>query len=70
PNYDSMIGKLICHRPTRAEAIATAKRALTEFDIAPIATTIPLHLRLLDDKNFQAGDVDTKYIEREVLDGK
>ncbi|MEM6562304.1 MAG: hypothetical protein AAF656_11940 [Planctomycetota bacterium] len=50
--------------------MATAKRALTEFDIAPIATTIPLHLRLLDDKNFQAGDVDTKYIEREVLDGK
>src|SRR3954449_5098509 len=42
PNYDSMIGKLIVHRPTRAEAIATMKRALSEFHVAPIKTTIPL----------------------------
>src|SRR5207237_506090 len=43
PNYDSMIGKLIVHRPTRAEAIATMRRALSEFHISPIKTTIPLH---------------------------
>src|SRR5690606_18341370 len=46
PNYDSMIGKLIIHRPTRAEAIATMRRALGEFRIGPFATTIPLQLQI------------------------
>src|SRR5215216_2637656 len=67
PNYDSMVGKLIVHRPTRAEAIATMKRALTEFHIAPIKTTIPLHLRIMDDQHFQSGDVDTGFVERVLL---
>ena len=67
PNYDSMVGKLIVHRPTRIEAIATMKRALSEFHIAPIKTTIPLHLQIMDNPNFKSGDVDTGFIEREML---
>ena len=67
PNYDSMIGKLIVHRPTRAEAIATMRRALGEFHVAPIKTTIPLHLQIMDNQNFQSGDVDTGFIERVML---
>jgi len=67
PNYDSMIGKLIVHRPTRTEAIATMRRALTEFHIAPIKTTIPLLLQIMDNKNFQSGEVDTGFIERVML---
>jgi len=69
PNYDSMIGKLIVHRPTRAEAIATMRRALAEFHIAPIKTTIPLHLRIMDNQHFIDGDVDTGFIERTMLTG-
>jgi len=67
PNYDSMIGKLIVHRPTRAEAISTMKRALGEFHVAPIKTTIPLHLQIMDNQHFQSGDVDTGFIERVML---
>jgi acetyl-CoA carboxylase biotin carboxylase subunit len=67
PNYDSMIGKLIVHRPTRAEAIATMKRALSEFHVAPIKTTIPLHLQIMDNPNFLSGDVDTGFVERSLL---
>jgi acetyl-CoA carboxylase biotin carboxylase subunit len=64
PNYDSMIGKLIVHRKTRAEAIATMKRALGEFHIAPTKTTIPLHLQIMDNEFFRSGDVDTGFVER------
>ncbi|HEX2972685.1 MAG TPA: carbamoyl phosphate synthase, partial [Tepidisphaeraceae bacterium] len=67
PNYDSMIGKLIVHRPSRAEAIATMRRALSEFHISPIRTTIPLHLQIMDNQNFINGDVDTGFIERTLL---
>src|SRR4029453_16559024 len=67
PNYDSMIGKLIVHRPTRVEAIAAMKRALHEFHVAPIKTTIPLHLQIMDNPNFLSGDVDTGFIERVML---
>jgi len=67
PNYDSMIGKLIVHRPTRAEAIATMRRALSEFHISPIKTTIPLHLQIMDNQYFQQGDVDTGFVERVLL---
>jgi acetyl-CoA carboxylase biotin carboxylase subunit len=67
PNYDSMIGKLIVHRLTRAEAIAVMKRALSEYHIAPIKTTIPLHLQIMDNQHFQSGDVDTGFIERVML---
>jgi acetyl-CoA carboxylase biotin carboxylase subunit len=67
PNYDSMIGKLIVHRPTRAEAIASMKRALSEFHIAPIKSTIPLHLQIMDNQHFQNADVDTGFVERVLL---
>jgi acetyl-CoA carboxylase biotin carboxylase subunit len=67
PNYDSMIGKLIIHRKTRAEAIAAMKRALSEFHIAPTKTTIPLHLQIMDNPNFISGDVDTGFVERVML---
>ena len=67
PNYDSMIGKLIVHRPTRAEAIATMRRALTEFRIGPLATTIPLQLQIMDNREFNEGRVDTGFVERVLL---
>jgi len=67
PNYDSMIGKLIVHRPTRPEAIAAMKRALHEFHVAPVRTTIPLHLQIMDNPNFLSGEVDTGFIERVML---
>ena len=67
PNYDSMIGKLIVHRKTRAEAIATMRRALAEFAVGPVKTTIPLHLRIMDDEHFRNGDVDTGFVERVML---
>jgi acetyl-CoA carboxylase biotin carboxylase subunit len=67
PNYDSMIGKLIVHRKTRAEAIATMKRALSEFHIAPTKSTIPLHLQIMDNEFFRSGEVDTGFVERVLL---
>ncbi len=64
PNYDSMIAKLIVHQPTRDEALATLKRALAEFTIDPIKTTIPLHADLARNGNFINSDVDINYVER------
>jgi acetyl-CoA carboxylase biotin carboxylase subunit len=64
PYYDSMVGKLIVHRPTRRQAIAAAKRALDEMVLEGITTTIPLFLRILDHSDFVKGDVDTGFIER------
>jgi len=63
PNYDSMICKLIVSAPTRPEAIARMKRALHEFVIEGIKTTIPYHIQLMDDPNFIKGTCDTKYLE-------
>ena len=60
PYYDSMIGKLIVHRPTRELAIKTMLRALDEFVIEGVKTTIPLAKRMLRDANFVAGTVHTK----------
>jgi acetyl-CoA carboxylase biotin carboxylase subunit len=67
PNYDSMIGKLLVHRATREEAIATMKRALSEFHISPIRTTIPLHIQIMDNDYFRKGEVDTGFVERVLL---
>ena len=67
PNYDSMVAKLICSGPTRADAIATTRRALSEFHVAPIKTTIPRLLQIMDNPNFQSGEVDTGFIERVML---
>jgi acetyl-CoA carboxylase biotin carboxylase subunit len=67
PNYDSMVAKLLVHRPTREEAIAAMRRALREFHVEGIHTTIPLHQRIMDLPAFAEGLVDTTYIERELL---
>ncbi|QKK07239.1 MAG: acetyl-CoA carboxylase biotin carboxylase subunit [Planctomycetota bacterium] len=64
PNYDSMVGKLICHADDRAQAIARTARALREFQVGPIKTTIPLHLRLMEQSDFRAGGVDIHFLER------
>ncbi len=64
PHYDSMIGKLLVHQPTRDEAIAGMKRALSELRIDGIKTTVPLLLELLDHAAFAEGRVDTTFIER------
>ncbi|MBN3522325.1 acetyl-CoA carboxylase biotin carboxylase subunit [Paenibacillus apiarius] len=63
PHYDSMIAKLIVWAPTREEAIARMKRALSEFAIEGIHTTIPFHMRLLQHPNFVNGDFDIKFLE-------
>jgi acetyl-CoA carboxylase biotin carboxylase subunit len=67
PYYDSMIGKLIVHKPTRAEAIACMIRALDELRIEGIKTTVPFHKKLLAHNTFVDGMVDTKFVERELL---
>jgi acetyl-CoA carboxylase biotin carboxylase subunit len=64
PFYDSMIGKLIVHQPTRAEAIACMKRALRELRIEGIKTTIPLQEKILNHTAFVEHRVDTTFIER------
>ncbi len=64
PNYDSMIGKLIAHGKTREDAVATMLRALREFEIGPIKTTIPLHQRLLKNGDFLGNKVDITFVER------
>jgi acetyl-CoA carboxylase, biotin carboxylase subunit len=69
PYYDSMVAKLIVHAPTRADAIARLRRALAEFAISGIQTTIPLHQRIVDDAAFQAGDYDIHWLERFVAAG-
>ncbi|MEW9500380.1 acetyl-CoA carboxylase biotin carboxylase subunit [Jeotgalibacillus marinus] len=63
PYYDSMIAKVITHGATREEAIAKMKRALDEFVIEGVHTTIPFHLRLLDHEAFVGGDFNTKFLE-------
>lgn len=62
PFYDSMIAKLIAVAQTREEAIATMERALSEFVIEGIQTTIPFHLQMMKDPNFIAGDFHTGYL--------
>lgn len=64
PNYDSMIGKLIVHGRNRDEAIARMRAALGEMKIGPIATTIPLHQRLLNHHAFVSADFDINWVER------
>jgi len=66
PNYDSMIAKLIVHRPTREEAIVTMKRALNEFRIGPIKTTIPACLKILSHHRYLQNKVDTSFIEQNL----
>jgi len=63
PYYDSMIGKLITVARTRNEAIDTMYRALSEYVIEGVKTTIPFHLQLMKDDRFRAGDFNTKFLE-------
>ncbi len=64
PNYDSLMAKLIVHQPDRTMALACMRRALAEFVVEGVKTTIPLHRDLFNDATFVAGLVDTTYIER------
>lgn len=63
PYYDSMIAKVIVSAQTREECIVKMRRALQEFHIEGIKTTIPLHLQLLDDKDFQSGNFTTAFMD-------
>ncbi len=63
PFYDSMIAKLIVHGQTREEAINRMRRALQEYRIEGVDTTIPFHLKVLDNEAYQSGDVYTSFIE-------
>ena len=68
PFYDSMVGKLIVWALTREEAISRARRALREYRLEGVKTTIPLHLRLLKGEAFRSGEYHTGYLE-ELLNG-
>ncbi len=67
PHYDSMIGKLIVHADTREEAIRRMARALDEYIIDGIKTTIPFHQKIMKSREFIEGDVDTGFLERVIL---
>ncbi|MGP1501291.1 MAG: acetyl-CoA carboxylase biotin carboxylase subunit [Bergeyella cardium] len=67
-NYDSMIAKLIVTAQTREEAIAKMRRALEEFYIEGVKTTIPFHRQLMDNEDFIAGNYTTKFMESFVMD--
>jgi acetyl-CoA carboxylase, biotin carboxylase subunit len=66
PYYDSLVAKLIVHAPTRSDAINRLRRALDEFAVVGIQTTIPLHQRIVDDAAFQRGDYTVHWLERFV----
>jgi acetyl-CoA carboxylase biotin carboxylase subunit len=64
PYYDSLIAKLICHGSDRVEAMDKMQRALSQFVVQGIHTTIPLHQKIFSDAEFRAGQFDTKFMER------
>lgn len=68
PHYDSLISKLIVHADTREDAIRRMARALDEYIIEGIKTTIPFHKRIMANKDFMEGLVDTAFLERIVLE--
>jgi len=68
PFYDSLVAKLIVHAPTRPEAIARLRRALDEFAVLGIKTTLPLHQRIVEDPQFQAGDYTIHWLEKFVAE--
>ena len=67
PYYDSMIGKLIVHQPSRNEAISCMLRALDELKINGIQTTVPFHKTVLRHRDFVEGNVDTKWVENQKI---
>ncbi len=66
PYYDSLVAKLIVHAPTRTEAIARLRRALDEFAVLGIKTTLPLHQAIIEQQEFQAGDYTIHWLEQFV----
>ena len=68
PHYDSLLSKLIVWAPTRDEAIARGKRALIEYEIVGVPTTIPFHLRLLENPTFLRGGVYTNYLAEHMAE--
>lgn len=62
PYYDSMVAKLICRAPTREECITKMERALDEFIIEGVKTTVPFHQRMMKDENFRSGNFHTGYL--------
>ncbi len=67
PHYDSMIAKLIVHAPSREEAIERMLRALDEFIVEGIKTTIPLHKKIMQSQLFRSGNFDTSFLEKARL---
>src|SRR5206468_12804814 len=63
PHYDSLVAKLIVRGGSRLETIARAKRALEQFIIEGVKTTIPLHRAILDNERFVSGDISTRFME-------
>ncbi|WP_270179226.1 acetyl-CoA carboxylase biotin carboxylase subunit [Alkalihalobacillus sp. CinArs1] len=70
PFYDSMVAKLITYGETREEAISRMKRALGEFVVDGVKTTIPFHMRLMNHEKFVSGDFNTKFLEKYDLTEK
>jgi acetyl-CoA carboxylase biotin carboxylase subunit len=70
PNYDSMIGKLIVHGNTRAQAISRMKVALSEMVVDGIKTNVPLQSRIMADIGFQAGGTNIHYLEKRLAERK
>ena len=68
PYYDSLVAKVITYGKNRHEAIRIMHRALSEFTIAPIKTTVPFHLRLLEDARFLKGDISTHFVQEMLKD--
>jgi len=62
PYYDSLLGKLIVSGKNRSEAIARLRRALSEYTIEGVSTTIPFHRAIIDEKEFVAGNFNTDYV--------
>ena len=68
--YDSLVAKLVAYDRNRKGAIQVMKRALREFAIGPIKTTIPFHLTIMDDPDFIKGEFDTSFVERYLPEGE
>jgi acetyl-CoA carboxylase biotin carboxylase subunit len=70
PHYDSLLAKLLVYQPTRDEALACMRRALDEFVVEGVHTTIPLHKAILNHPQFVAGRSDTRFIENALARGE
>ncbi len=67
PHYDSLVAKLIVRGHTRGDCVMRMKRALESFVVEGIKTNIPMHLKIMDDADFQAGKLSTKFMERYLV---